>query len=711
MKSRVMNQEEQIKENQEELKALDTQFIKIYKKEMLDALKYSFPELYGYELEQAVNYSIEKRAKNSNVVLDNNYEKRTENTTLYRVLDYIIDKEPIITVSGVMFKKHGTCPNPYVDLIQEFLSSRTMYKNEMFKYPKGSTEFEKYNLLQLAEKVSANASYGASGNHTSIFYNLYVAQSITMQGRSCISAAIMLFEATMANNVKFGSLNEVIMFINNILREERVYDDHLIIDEGVSVANCFAKVISSCGFYYVPSEKDMMIIWDMLNQMNQQDLNRIYYKNNLYYFIDNSYVMNALVDILSTLETPFINPNTPPEEIKDKLNDFYELFKEWVYYDKQYMDRIDRAENMFRCVSVLTDTDSCFISFDGWYRYILDRTYDIPMKIKELEVNSDTGEVQKSDTIRYDYNFFTDEIIELESDIRPNIIGPGAGFRCSIINILAHIMGKLSIDYMNKYARNSNSTITYDGTERVSYFILKNEFQLKRALIIPDSKKNYCAYQERQENSFIPIDKAMSVTGMPITKVGLPENTKVRLKQILFDYVLNAGDNISQVDIVKQLAVLEKQIFQAILSGSKDYFKPVRIKSEAGYDDPMGQFGIKASIAYNALKENEKEPIDLTQRNSILVIKTDINQKNVDQIKNDYPDQYNKILNLFQNKYFAKGIDKVALPENEEVPEWIKVFINYTEIINDNLKTFPCEALGICRKDKDSVNYTNIINI
>ena len=102
MKSRVTNQEEQIKENQEEIKALDTQFIKIYKKEMLDALKYSFPELYEYELEQAVDYSIEKRAKDSNVILDNNYEKRTENTTLYRVLDYIIDKEPIITVSGVI---------------------------------------------------------------------------------------------------------------------------------------------------------------------------------------------------------------------------------------------------------------------------------------------------------------------------------------------------------------------------------------------------------------------------------------------------------------------------------------------------------------------------------------------------------------------------------------------------------------------------------
>ena len=42
---------------------------------------------------------------------------------------------------------------------------------------------------------------------------------------------------------------------------------------------------------------------------------------------------------------------------------------------------------------------------------------------------------------------------------------------------------------------------------------------------------------------------------------------------------------------------------------------------------------------------------------------------------------------------------------------WIKDFIDYTSIINDNLKTFPCEALGIDRKEKDTINYTNIVKM
>lgn len=233
----------------------------------------------------------------------------------------------------------------------------------MFMYPKGSENFEKYNILQASEKVSGNAMYGASGNHTSIFYNLYVAQSITMQGRSCIAAAIMLFEATMANNVKFSSLNEVITFINNVRREPMgMYPDDFIIDKDKvpNVEEVFFKILYSSGFYWIPTEKEMTLIWDILNRCTQHELNKLFYKNNLFWFVDNTVVMNKIIQILSTLDVPFIDPNKPPQEVKDMMDELYQMIYEWVYYDKQYMDRIDRTENMYRCVSMLTDTDSCY---------------------------------------------------------------------------------------------------------------------------------------------------------------------------------------------------------------------------------------------------------------------------------------------------------------------------------------------------------------
>ena len=683
----------------------------VYKKEMVDALKLSFPGLTEMDIREAIDYSILKRGSDSRAYLDNNYKKIKENKTLFEITDYIIQREPIITVSGVMFRKHGFCPNPFVMLIQEFLKQRGIYKNTMFKYPKGSEEFEKYNILQLSEKVSGNAMYGASGNHTSIFYNLYVAQSITMQGRSCIASAIMLFEATMANNVKFLSLNDVVTFINNVRREPVInYPDEVIIDRDkyVNVEECFFKIIYSCGFYWVPTEKEMTLIWDILNQCNQHELNKLFYKNNLFWFVDNSVVMNKIISILSTLDTPFIDPNKPPECIKDSMDELYDMIYEWVYYDKQYMDRIDRTENMYRCVSMLTDTDSCFISFDGWYRYILDKTFNIPMPIKEIEIDEKTGEVEQAFDVAYDYDFYTDEIIESQNIIRPDVISPQVGFRCSIINILASIMGKLAIDYMGKYSDNSNSTTCHDGSRRKSFFILKNEFQLKRALIT-DGKKNYCAYQERQESNIIPREKALAITGMPLKKVGVPESTKVRLQKILLEQILDNPGDISQVEIVKQLAILEKQIIEAIRNGSKEYFKPERIKAMDAYDNPMRESGVKASIVFNYLKDDDMEPIDLNTRNSVLIIKIDINSKNVDTLIEKYPTIYTKIVELMKKKEFAKGITGIAILDDMQVPEWIKDYIDYTTIVNDNLRSFPCEAIGIDRMENKYINYTNIL--
>ena len=123
-----------------------------------------------------------------------------------------------------------------------------------------------------------------------------MATSITAQGRALVSSAGLLFESFLANSVKFGSLNEVVGFIDNIVNErpERKFRDRDILDKDIEVENCFGKLILTCGFNWIPDEEEMDIIWKMLNNLDQEDINRIYYKNNLYEFMSNTSMIKAV---------------------------------------------------------------------------------------------------------------------------------------------------------------------------------------------------------------------------------------------------------------------------------------------------------------------------------------------------------------------------------------------------------------------------------
>ena len=65
-----------------------------------------------------------------------------------------------------------------------------------------------------------------------------------------ISSHFLFFEAFLSNNVKFGSLNEIITYIDHVIEErpERIYDDSVVLDENITVAECFTKIMRTCGF-------------------------------------------------------------------------------------------------------------------------------------------------------------------------------------------------------------------------------------------------------------------------------------------------------------------------------------------------------------------------------------------------------------------------------------------------------------------------------
>lgn len=239
----------------------------------------------------------------------------------------------------------------------------------------------------------------------------------------------------------------------------------------------------------------------------------------------------------------------------------------------------------------------------------------------------------------------------------------------------------------------------------------RNMRQLRfRRVLLTDAKKHYASKQELQEGNVVPEEKSLDVKGMDaFVKSSTNPAIQARLKKILYEDILNS-ETVDQIKVLRHLAQLEKEIFDSINRGEKIFFKPVKVKAFESYDDPMRIQGITASIAYNALHQAGTEALDLSIRNSVDVVKVDMSPKNIDLILETYPDVYAKAMKLFSdNARFKTGIKSIAIPANEPVPGWILPFIEYAEIINNNISGFPIESIGLYRGHSAN-NSTNMIS-
>lgn len=689
--------------------------IKLYKDMLKNILKKFKGEYEEFELEEAIDYSIMKRYKVLPVTIHNNIKNQNMELDALSLANQLLNDQAVMTTQGVLFAKYGTVKNPFYHFVQYLLDKRDEAKTEMKKHDKGTELYNKYNLLQLNYKVACNALYGCCGQWSSIFYNLYLCTAVTGQGRGCISSAITMFEGFLANNMKFGSLTEVLTYIeyicSDIKNSKKLFDDSLILERPINADECFLRIFKQCGFNsWVPSDQAVQIIWDTIQNLNQKELNILYYKNNLYEFCSNKYISNLIISILINLDEPFLNPLEPPEKIMNQLNYLLEILTEYVYYRHIFIDKLERVYTMKRDVTILTDTDSCVISLDEWYRFVLEKTIGIPMKIKytvaqrKEAYQKTVWEFQQTEP-ESEYDFYNDKLVDKKRLEYPAVIIEEDSLRFSIINIISYILGKLILDYMDLFREQYNSNSPEKDRERI--LIMKNEFLFK-SMLLTSGKKNYSTLQLLQEGHIIPEEKQFDIKGMPITKVGTPKSTAKQLSELL-EYDILRRSFVDQVDLIRKFVILEKKIYNSIKEKNKEYHKPARIKSISNYDTPMRVQGIKASVAYNGIKDSEEEGINLEERNTVLIIKTKINLKNADKIINEFPNHFLRLKKLLESKEYDGKIDSIAIPTNIKIPDWIVPFIDYNQIIHDNLKNFPLEEIGISKINNEDITHTNII--
>ena len=606
------------------------------------------------------------------------------------------------------------------------------------------------------DKIDSNGIYGCLGQHTALIYNSNVATSITSQGRASVSSMSLHFEMFLADNVKFGSLEELVEFVNHIVHEEDEwhFNDDEILEHIPTAEECFAKLVLECGYRWVPDDNELDIIWKIVNNLSVHHRTRVYYKNNLYEFASNPYVLNLVKGMIHKLERPFYTSVDVPPEISDDLKHFKDLCFEYVYYHYMFIDRIDRTDNMMKSVVMVSDTDSTIISIDAWYRFIAKQLEGEDIRIADyspdpviFDSKDEFGD-WKNPAWRnpisfleeeYDYDFRTEKVIkkgfkfkepEEEENFKtnnPDMLTPNDNIRYSLISIMCYVLDRTVNDYMIRMCQNQYSVKEPFHTPKDCRVYAKNEFLFKRLMLVSHAKKNYASIMEVQEGNKVPESKQLDVKGIEaIHKSSKPLSTRKALKKILLEDILKAPV-IDQLKFIKDINIFEKKMVESIRKGNKEYFKPATIKAMNAYDDPLRIQGIKASIAWNMLRESIDPAIPLDERNAIYIVKTSIDRNTAEDIKDTYPEIYEHIMNALDDETFktyvkdpktgektklsSNSIDAVALPLDTSLPDWLAGFVNYDSIIADNLNGFPYESIGIERLGRNSVNQTNIVKL
>ncbi|MBC8427303.1 MAG: hypothetical protein H8D97_00280 [Proteobacteria bacterium] len=106
----------------------------------------------------------------------------------------LFTKQYSLTITGCCFDKHEDNLGLFTETLINLKRMRKEYKDNMFKYPKGSEKANFWNSRQLSTKVAMNSIYGIMGLKTFRYSNHNLAQAVTTSGRLANKLAQYLAE-------------------------------------------------------------------------------------------------------------------------------------------------------------------------------------------------------------------------------------------------------------------------------------------------------------------------------------------------------------------------------------------------------------------------------------------------------------------------------------------------------------------------------------
>ena len=638
---------------------MDSKYLKKYKERMCQAMMQANPTWKKKDVEKIIERTIEERLENPTVTLDNNYTHEQKDSTLLSVLDWSLDRKPLIAGNGTFYKNQYEALNPTREMLDEWADNRKFFKKKMFQagemYGTNSREYNDNDRKQLNEKINMNSYYGGSGAKTSAFYSKWSGPATTLTAQSVISTAEQTFEAFLADNYVFLNLTELIEWIRSILKKDFYLDDFIVrVKRQDVIQHLLSRILNK-------EENDEEILQNYLTDCTIDELTFLYYKNNMIEFIENhNLVKDMIIDILEKVENydhvdekdpqwlryipskhydefknqsakkwnkfvnkeMFMDPNSPPDSIIKELDVLSECIIKYVYTEYLSFDRIYRLKNFFRNTVTVIDTDSNFLSLDILMNYLLNSVIE----------PDGYGRSQR-------HNEFV------------------------LINTITFIITKIIRITLDFYGKQSNIPEEYRGR-----FDMKNEF-FDELLVIAEKKKRYITKQTLREGNYNNPPK-IDTKGFDFKKATTSEYAEKVFNQLIKDYVVTP-EHIDVKSLINGLRAFKKEIITSIRNGERKFLPNGNAKEFGAYKEPGREQSVRGVLTWNYLYPDNQ--IELPAK--ISLVKMNIfNEEDMEDLERTHPEIHQTIIDKIFNDTTGFFVTSTFIPPityvNPKKKEW-----------------------------------------
>jgi hypothetical protein len=311
-------------------------FLQDYMSKLTSQIMLIHPEYDRKVIYKIVKEKCKEKYNNPIVELDDN------EVPLMTLVNNLRKKDYIISGSGSLFYQHKDKMSVEWFLTDDLGNKRKEYKkiklNNIERKDKDPEAMKLFMLgenYQLSFKLLGNSYYGVNLESNSFFYNPWCGPAITQTGQFIIITAISTFERFAGSNFFFKRIDDIGIYVNNILKED--YDIKDFVDKKFFKKNnvrnlLYDWITSKCDNKTIskPSYEEYMFL--LLNNLSEEEQAKVYFKNNLQEFIKNSSdVKEVLMDIMLNNED-FLDTNNPSKEYKESLDWLWDIFRICVAY-------------------------------------------------------------------------------------------------------------------------------------------------------------------------------------------------------------------------------------------------------------------------------------------------------------------------------------------------------------------------------------------